>query len=227
MTACYAYPQAARFGRVLSKSKIYGAARVPKKLRQCFVDQVEQIVWACKLAPETINLNAAPDVPEIQVFELRLKEAELDYEVLRAIDKAINFPLLFELAKHGKRRMIAAYKRRSEANSAKRVISEYFAADWEAADAPRKPLPQALHLGVLYDKILFELLPGQPRKGEALIDRVARIEAIRAKQREIERIKARLTREPQFNKQVAINAELRAATAELNQLSRRQSAAGV
>jgi len=34
------------------------------------------------------------------------------------------------------------------------------------------------------------------------------MEAIRAKQREAERIKARLTKEKQFNKSVAIKAEL-------------------
>ena len=39
------------------------------------------------------------------------------------------------------------------------------------------------------------------------------MEAIRAKTREVDRIKARLTREKQFNKRVAINAELRAAKA--------------
>ena len=41
---------------------------------------------------------------------------------------------------------------------------------------------------------------------------------MRAKQREIERIKLRLAREKQFNKRVAINAELREATNQLKGL---------
>jgi hypothetical protein len=44
------------------------------------------------------------------------------------------------------------------------------------------------------------------------------MEAIRAKTRDVERIKARLAREKQFNKRVAINAELRAAKLELERL---------
>ena len=49
-------------------------------------------------------------------------------------------------------------------------------------------------------------------------EQVARLEAIRAKTREVERIKARLTRERQFNKRVAINVELRDAKLELERL---------
>lgn len=218
MTGCYEYPKAARFGRVVPKSKIYDAGGLSTKQRQRFVDQVDQISWAYKLAPETINLAASPSVPEIQVFELRMRGSDIDDEVLQAIDKAIPFPILFELRKGEERRLVAAYKRPSEADAGKWVVSEHFTADWEPVDKPRKLLPRALDLGGLYDKVLKELIPGAPLEGETLQERASRVEAIRAKEREIERIKSRLTREKQFNKKVAINAELRAATAELKQL---------
>jgi len=66
--------------------------------------------------------------------------------------------------------------------------------------------------------VLSGLMPVKPKEGESLPQRVARIEAIREKVREIARIKARLAREKQFNKKVSINAELRKATAELKRL---------
>ena len=50
------------------------------------------------------------------------------------------------------------------------------------------------------------------------MDRV-QAEAIKAQAREVERITARLGREKQFNKRVAINAELRAAKQELERLT--------
>jgi hypothetical protein len=49
-------------------------------------------------------------------------------------------------------------------------------------------------------------------------------EAIAAQQKEIERIKARLGREKQFNKRVAINGELRNAKQELERLTQQQGA---
>ncbi|WBQ11215.1 DUF4391 domain-containing protein [Hyphomonadaceae bacterium ML37] len=221
MTGCFEYPRAARFGRVVPKSKIYEAGSLSAKQRQRFVDQVDQISWAYKLAPETINLAASPGVPEIQVFELRMRGPQIDDEVLQSIDKAIPFPILFELRKDEERRLVAAYKRPSEADAAKWVISQHFASDWEPVDKPRKSLPRALDLGALYDKVLKELIPGEAFEGETLQERASRVEAIRVKEREIERIKLRLAREKQFNKKVAINAELRAATAELKQLGGR------
>ena len=224
MTAAFFdYPIAAAFGRVVPKSRIYEHAGVGTALRDLFVTQVDQITWKYKLAPETMNLAATKAVGEIQVFGISLRNGKLDEEVLRAIDRAIPFPLIFELSWSGKRKVVAAFKRPSDADATKRVVSAYFATDWVPDDAPRKPLPVALNLGGLYDALLTALMPRAAAKAEYTVEdiqtRVARMEAIRAKTREVDRIKARLAREKQFNKRVAINAELRAARQELERLS--------
>ncbi|OYX89586.1 MAG: methyl-accepting chemotaxis protein [Azorhizobium sp. 32-67-21] len=224
MTAAFFdYPNAAAFGRVVPKSRIYEHAGVGTALRDLFVTQVDQIVWKYKLAPETMNLAATKAVSEIQVFGISLRSGEIDEEVLRAIDRAIPFPLIFELGWSGKRRAVAAFKRSSDADSAKWVVSAYFATDWTPDDAPRRPLPVALNLGGLYEALITALMPeaasDEEQASEDIQARVARMEAIRTKVREVDRIKARLTREKQFNKRVAINAELRAARHELERLS--------
>jgi hypothetical protein len=220
MTAAFFdYPKASAFGRVVPKSRIYEHAGVGAALRDLFVTQVDQIVWKYKLAPETMNLAATRSVSEIQVFGINLRTGKLDEEVLRAIDRAIAFPLIFEFSWSGKRKAVAAFKRPSDADTTKWVVSAYFATDWAPDDAPRRPLPVALNLGGLYDALLTALMPNAAGSGEDIQVRVARMEAIRAKTREVDRIKARLAREKQFNKRVAINAELRAARQELERLS--------
>ena len=80
-------------------------------------------------------------------------------------------------------------------------------------------LPVALDLGGLYDKLLTAIMPPQVRTDGAIQERVARLEAVRAQTREIERITLRLNREKQFNKRVAINAELRTAKQQLERLT--------
>jgi hypothetical protein len=221
--AFFDYPKAAAFGRVVPKSRIYEHAGAGTALRDLFVTQVDQIVWKYKLAPETTNLAATKAVSEIQVFGITLRTGKLDEEVLRAIDRAIPFPLIFELSCSGKRKAVAAFKRPSDADSTKWVVSGYFSTDWVPDDAPRRPLPVALNLGGLYDALITALMPvGVVEEEPAIEDiqtRVARMEAIRIKMREVDRIKARLTREKQFNKRVAINAELRALRQEIECLS--------
>jgi hypothetical protein len=219
MTAFFDYPKSAAFGRVVPKNKIYEHAGANTALKDLFVREVDQIVWRFKLAPETTNLDATAAVGEVQVFGISLKTGHLDEAVLRAIDKAIPFPLIFELTWRGKRKATAAFKRPSEANGSKWVISEYFATDWAPEDAPREPLPISLDLGALYERLLTAMMPTSAQISEGIQMRVDRMEAIRAKTREVERIKARLSREKQFNKRVAINAELRAAKQELERLT--------
>lgn len=229
MTAFFEYPKAARFGKVVPKTKIYEHSKAGAKLKQRFVDQVDKVIWLYKLAPETINLGATKSVPEIQIFQIKLRgddfNGELDEDVLRAIDKAIAFPIIFELAQAGKRKVIACYKRPSEADSSKWVVSEYFETEWEAEPSSRQTLPSALDLGTLYERLLNALIPAASGTEESIAKRVGRIEAIRGKQREAGRIKARLAREKQFNKRVAINAELRYVTKELKRLGAKVSVA--
>lgn len=224
MSAFFDYPQAAAFGRVLPKSKIYVHANASSKVRQLFVDQVDRITWAYKLAPETTNLEASKAVAEIQIFRIVLRAADVDEKILSAIDKAIPFPIIFELNQKAKRKVIAAYKRPSDADIAKWVVSEYFATEWESEENPRCRLPSALNLEGLYARLLDALIPDTAGVEEPIGARVERLEAIRAKQREAERIKARLANEKQFNKRVAINAELRDVTKALKRLGAMQAA---
>lgn len=237
----YQYPDSAKFGRVLPKTKIYEHGSVSSAVKQLFVRQVEQITWQFKLAPETVNLKATKAVPEIQIFSIALKGDELKPEVLRCIDLAIPFPIIFELRFDGKVKPLAAFKRPNEADASKWVISEYFDGDWVKelttedtehteikkqnnsvssvfSVVKRQPLPVVMDLGQLYDKLLDGLLPYPARPGEDLQKRVERMERIRLKQRELERCEARLRKEKQFNRKVAINAELRDLKQELERL---------
>ena len=224
MTGFFDYPKGAAFGRVLPKNKIYEHAGASAALKDLFIKEVDQIIWKFKLAPETINLAATRSVSEIQIFSVSLRRSELNLDVLRAIDRTIPFPLIFELTWSGKRKAVAAFKRPSEAGSTKRVVSEYFESAWVEETAARQPLPVSLNLGALYEQMLSALMPEQSAPDEDIQARVARVEAIRAKTREVERIKVRLDREKQFNKRVAINAELRVAKQNLAELQQNKPA---
>lgn len=239
----YAWPRAAAYGRAIPKSKIYEKTGASTALKDLFVREVDQIIWLHKLAPETINLPATEKVPEIQVLRILARTELLSEDVLRAIDRAIPLPLIFEIGYGERVQLAAAYKRPAmtacgEVDATHWVLSDYYASDWESKDAPRAPLPVSLNLAALYENLLSPLVKSQtdslvkgvkelppPAYGQAvekttksLEERIAVAEAVKAKAREIERIKVRLSRERQFNKRVEINAELRATQQELAKL---------
>ena len=213
------FPAQAKVGRVLPKSKIYQHSRISPALRERFVSQVVQITWQYKLAPETVNLPVRSGVEEIEVFDIALKTEKLDEDVLRAIDRAIPLPIVFQL-QHGQRtRMVAASKRPSAAEAGKWVIDGYFASAWQPDTTERRPLPLALDLYGLYEQLLRGLLPQAARPGENLPDQLQRLTQLRSRQNEYDKREVRMHKEKQFNRKVALNAELRKLQTEIDQLS--------
>lgn len=214
----FAYPKQAEFNRPVPKTKIYAHARPSKRVKELFVAQVGEIIWKYKLAPETINLPPRNGIHEIQVFELALRTPQLDPAVLLAIDKAIPFPLVFQLTHEGQIRFAAAYKRPSEADAAKWVIESSFQTEPQPLAAERPPLPVALDLAGLYEQIVRRHIPLAPRAGESIADHVARYNALLAKQRAQRQLESRFAQEKQFNRKVELNAQLRELNAELASL---------
>ncbi|NKX71310.1 DUF4391 domain-containing protein [Rhodobacteraceae bacterium R_SAG1] len=199
MTALYDYPKSRLLKRVVPKTRIYDRVQASTALKDKFVTQVDQITWRAKLAPETINLPATKSVPEIQVFRVTLKSGAVQDDVLRAIDRAIPFPILFEMEQDGQTQIAAAHKRPSDADTTKWVLSDYLRSDWLPINTPHSPLPVALNLGVLYEQILTALMPIVPQTAESLSARMDRTQALKAKEREISQLKSKLKRETQFN----------------------------
>ena len=212
----YRWPASAAFGRVIPKTKFYEHGTIKTALRERFVSDVQRITWAYKLADATIHLRGESAVPEIQVFVIDAKEDDIGDGVLAAIDRAVQFPVIFEIngsaGSGGRMRMVAAHKR---LDGAKTQISTYFSTDWLPADAPRRPIPPALDLPSLYRGLLVPILPGAARPGESLQEATARVDQARKLEREIATLERRLRAEPQFNRKVELHRLLQERTATL------------
>jgi hypothetical protein len=213
MTGLFSYPKSAELKRVVPKSRIYAHAGSTVALKDRFVREVDQITWAYKLAPETINLPVTKSVTEVQIFHVILKDGTAPDNVLRAIDRAIPFPILFELL-HGDRiQVAAAHKRPSESDNAKWVVSGYLRSDWVSQSTKRNSLPVAINMASLYEQMLTALMPVQAETGEDIAARLERVEALRAAEHEIVLLKSKLQRETQFNIKVGLHSQLQEAQA--------------
>lgn len=215
----FQYPKQAEVNRVLPNNKIYAHAKASSALQRKFVDQVERIVWLCKLAPETVNLPPAKHVSEIQVFDLHLKQRALHEDVLRPIDRTIRHPIAFQLVLGDERRFVMAHKRPSDANSDKWVVEAYFESAWMPLDALRlEPLPAVLSLHSLYETLIGAHLPHPAREGESLSAHVERMEALHRTENEIQKLESKIAKEKQFNRRVELNQKLRTLKSQVEAL---------
>ncbi|MDC4680959.1 DUF4391 domain-containing protein [Acinetobacter baumannii] len=222
----YKFPAQAKVDRLISKNKFYEQGKANTKIEQLFVDQVENIRWAYKLASSTIHLQDQEDLKEIQIFRVKSRVTDLDVSILSFIDKLILTPIIFEVVYQDKVKVFATYKRLNQVDKAKAVIGQYYASDW-LDDAGRVELPLYLNLADLYEHFLTQLLPiassedlendDEPVSIELKLQKAQQIEAL---QKQIKKLESKLRNEKQFNKKVQYNDSLRKLRDEYKKLKK-------
>lgn len=212
----YRWPVAAKFGSRVAKEKFYEHGAVTNAVREKFVSEVQRITWTYKLAEATINLPGSAAVPEVQVFQIETKAGDVSEPLLTAVDKAIPFPIIFEITRgddaNRSVRMVAAHK---QLGIGAPKLSAYYSTGWQPADAERHPLPISITLPGLYIALLDPLTPVSSRPGEDVSEVAVRLQAVRRLEREIAVLERRLRTEPQLNRKIELRRTLRAKQSEL------------
>jgi len=214
----HAFPQSAYFGRVVPKSKIYEKSLATTAVKEMFVKEVNKIIWKYKLSSKTINLPSRGAIYEIQIFTVELKNGTLKQEVLRTIDRAIPSPIIFQLVFGNKFKYIAAYKRPNDADKSKSVISNYFETDWVNQNSDQRSLPVALDLGILYEKLLLNLIKEPIRPHEKFKEFINRLEILKVKEKELSKLNVQIKKEKQYNRRVELNRKFNVLKSEIRSL---------
>lgn len=154
----YQYPQSAAVDRPIPKNKLYDQGAANSKLKQKFIDEVAKITWAYKLSAGSLNIQTDTLFQEVQIFSIVARTADIDLSILKYIDKLIPTPVIFEIIHNDRVKVVAAYKRTSQADKSKIVLNKYYSSEWLASDQ-RKPLPLILNLTDLYTHLIEQLLP--------------------------------------------------------------------
>ena len=220
----FEYPKATSFGRKIPKSKFYEKAKLNSKLKTKFINQIDKIIWQYKLAPNTINLDATKEVPEIQILDLFLKTKEVDQEILTIIDNAIPLPIIFQIHFNNKVKIKAAYKKPLESNNDKWVFDAYIESNWEIHNVSRKPLPQVLNLEKLYESLLTDLIPVEFKSNEKKENIGIQLDIIKQTKllkKDIETLNMKYKQEKQRNRQFEINKQIKLKQKELDKLNNR------
>ena len=235
----YRYPPTAKVDKIIPKNKFYQRGSANHRIERLFVEQVESIRWAYKLSPHTINLNDSETIKEIQIFSIVSRVERLDTEVLQFIDKLIPSPIIFEIVFEDKIKVIANYKRQSQADSQKFVLGKYYATDWQDL-TQREDLPIVFGIADLYEYFIEQLLLStnkaspnvvlipnikanlstMTQKTDSIEDKIAHAEKVALLTKQINELQKRIYKEKQFNRQVEMNLQLQTLQKQLKDLTR-------
>ncbi|HGP3421453.1 DUF4391 domain-containing protein [Acinetobacter baumannii] len=220
----YKFPQQAKVDRLIPKNKFYEQGKANTKLEQLFVDQLENIRWAYKLASSTIHLQDQEDLKEIQIFRVKSRVEDLDVSILSFIDKLILTPIIFEVVYQDKVKVVATYKRLNQADKTKTVIGQYYASEW-LEDHDRVELPIYLKLADLYEHFIAQILPiassedsGNDDESVSIELKLQKAQQLESLQKQLDKLKSKLRTEKQFNRKVELNKHIHALESDLNKL---------
>ena len=201
-------PQNAFVNKFVAKSKFYERASLSTKLQNEFINKIKKITWKYKLAEETIGVPKTDTVTEIQIFDIELKEQVIPKNVLKIIDKAIPYQILYRFIYNN---CVAYGITLKESNKAEK----YYFKEWDEK-------VEFDFTGINLEKIYQKLVKAFIRKKALVkydfklqIDLDHKIEDL---EKNIYTIEKKIKKEKQFNRKVEMNKTLLKKKSELSQI---------
>jgi len=198
-------PRSTEVNRRVAKEKLYQNATLTPQTREMIKDQIESVVWRNKLADSTVGISAGEDIKEIQVFEIQLRQRELDKRILPAIAKAIPYKILFVLVFD------------SETQAWIEASGTFYNTEWRPLDGFTLKF-EGFNLDVVYENLARQIAGGRLGVDGDIEEAVDRDKQRQKLERDIAALEKKLLREKQFNKQVELNGELKWLRKELEGL---------
>ena len=204
------FPASTEFNKRIPKQKFYENLDISPALRRAFVDQIRLVYWQNKLAASTLNIAVGGAVTEIEVFEVRLNDPQLDEAVLKQIDKEIPYHILFILTCDSKVQAWIGYKEAAVSGSNAFKVSRYYHTDWIPEDELRLSI-DGLNMDAVYENFVRQIAGDklQTDSVESLKESVERDEKKKQLEKQIAALESKMRREKQLNRQMEMNAELK------------------
>ena len=212
-----ALPQQTEFNKRIPKQKFYGHINSNAAIKSQFAAQVKTIYWRNKIAASTLNIAAGSMMLELEVFEINLNTPNISESVLRQIDMAIPYYILFLLEHNGKYQAAIAFKEITESKNIK--VNNYYYTNWfDEKDLLLKM--EGLSVDSVYEnfvrQIAGEYLNRQSE--ETLKQSIAIVDEKAKLQKQIAALQNKIRKEKQFNKKVELNMKLKKLINNLEEL---------
>lgn len=191
-------PRAAFVNKYVPKNKFYEKAALSSKLQKEFVDKIQKITWKYKLAESTVGITKTDKVTEIQIFEIELKEQVIPKNVLKVIDKAIPYQILYRFIYKDNEAYGITLKENNNAEN-------YYFSDW---NEDKNFDFTGINLEKVYQKLVKAFIRSEVQNKSSFNDIIDTDNKIKALENEIGVLENRISKEKQFNRKVEINKVL-------------------
>lgn len=197
-------PITTEYNKKIPKQRFYENLSVSPALKRLFVEQIQSIVWANKIAPSTVNVAVGKEVTEIEVFRISLTTDILSEEVLLQMDKQIPYHIVFILENKSNYQLWIGFKESitTGSNNAFKV-NKYFHTDWLAEQDLHIRL-NGMDMDSVYENLVRHFGNIDIRGNNSLSEQIAADEQRTKIEKEIELLTKKMNAEKQPNKKLEL-----------------------
>lgn len=234
-----AIPESCFLGKRVFKKMFYENTLLNVTDKKAFSDDIDDIQWRYTLKPETINIarfqDDERDYPEIAILQVNLKENKHYKRIAQIIQRAIPYPLLIVFSNGSYLALAVADKRISRADQDKITVEAFYDTDWmdlENLNEVEQLFIESCAIRYLsyqnfyafYGDLTARIVAFNCAKlsGSFSLEsdlsreqRVENLNTIRQAQQKLIELRAALKNESQFNRQVALNVQIKQLTQEI------------
>ena len=213
------FPKSTEFNKRIPKTKFYEHLEIGKNIKESFVQDIDSIIWANKIAPSTVNIAAGETVSEIQVFRIILKQSDFNKDVLKTIDEQIPYHILFIVCYRDKEQAWIGYKEQSGSESRAFKVDSYYHTAWQKPEEMELAI-EGLNMDAVYESFVKQIsastAPIQWDDDLSAKENTAKIEERKKLQKQIEKLERQLRKETQPRKKFEIYQKLQKLKNKLN-----------
>ena len=221
------YPQSTIVSRVVPKTMFYKFMEVNPRMKSRFVNDVVNITWLYKLSASSLNVTDTEEMKEIEVFVVNLKQPDCPTDLFTFIDTNMPHHIVFVLVHDESAMLLINYKDWTDFPSGKVAsqgarlqhpkfrIRQAFASPWVPM-ADLELTVQGQSLPRIYDNFVAQVSGIGEHKAGAMADIVALKAKISKAEAELESLQKKMRKEPQLDRQLAMNKQVKAKRKELD-----------
>ena len=214
------YPQSTIVSRVVPKTMFYKFMEVNPRMKSHFVNDVVNITWLYKLSASSLNVTDTEEMKEIEVFVVNLKQPGCPTDLFTFIDTNMPHHIVFVLVHDNNAMLLINYKDWTDDTHTKFRIRQAFASPWVTL-ADLELTVQGQSLPRIYDNFVAQVSGIGEHKAGSMADIVALRKQIAAAEAELQSLQKRMRKEPQLDRQLAMNKQVKEIRKELDNLKKK------
>ena len=220
------YPQSTIVSRVVPKTMFYKFMEVNPRMKSRFVNDVVNITWLYKLSASTLNVTDTEEMKEIEVFVVNLKQPDCPTDLFTFIDTNMPHHIVFVLVHNNSAMLLINYKDWTDDTHTKFRIRQAFASPWMPM-ADLELSVQGQSLPRIYDNFVAQVSGIGEHKAGAMADIVALKKQIATAEAELQSLERKMRKEPQLDKQLQMNKQVKAKRQNVSELRKRLEELGI